>query len=153
MTVAYNRSFLHHSLQDEIDRAKRYNNIFSIIRFNIDNVTYINEKLGYLEGDSVIKKAIDIIINNIRTTDIVARFDSDDFILLLPETPANKCELICENIKNNILEFDFRIDTQVTVSFGITEFHIIDNISTILERSRRALSIAKDHGKNRYVTH
>jgi diguanylate cyclase (GGDEF)-like protein len=153
MTQAYNRSFLHHNLQDEIDRAKRYNNIFSIIRFNIDNVTHINNKFGFIEGDNIIKKSIDIIINNIRATDMVARFDSDDFILLLPETPANKCELICENIKNNICEFDFRLETQITISFGITEFHIIDNITTILERSRRALSAAKERGKNQYVTH
>jgi len=152
MTKAYNRSYIHHSLEDEINRAKRYHNVFSLVRFNIDNLEKINDTLGYIEGDQIIEKVIDIVIKNIRTSDLVARFDSDDFLILLTETSANKCELVCQNLKQAIQTLDKESDSTVSLSFGYTQFHISDNVRTILERTSKALYQAKEAGKNRYVS-
>jgi diguanylate cyclase (GGDEF)-like protein len=149
MTEAYNRSFLLETLSNYIYKAKRYNLQFSVIRFNIDNITSINETHGFIEGDKKINHIISIIFKNIRTSDIIARYDSDDFILLLPQTSAIKCELICENLKN-VINND-NDNENLTVSFGITDFHIADNTSTITNRAKDALLKAKENGKNCFV--
>lgn len=144
MTEAYNRSFFLETLSNYIYKSKRYNLHFSIIRFNIDNIALINETDGFIEGDKKINHIISLIFKNIRTSDIIARYDSDDFILLLPQTSAVKCELICENLKSVINSEN----ENLTVSFGITDFHIADNTSTITTRAKDALLQAKANGKN-----
>ena len=148
MTQAYNRSYFYDLLEDEIARAKRYNSTFSIIRFNIDNLGELNKEYGYIKGDEVIKQIIDNFNKYIRNTDILARYSNDDFIFLLPETMGNKCELICQNLKTTLEDLDFTINKKITLSYGITQFHVVDNEHTILERTKNALLEAKQNGKN-----
>ena len=146
MTNSYNRSFFLETLNNSIYKSKRYNLHFSIIEFNIDNLMEVNETYGYLEGDTLINNIITIVKENIRTSDILARYDNDDFIILLPQTTAIKCELVCENLKKSINSSDFKI--KASVSFGITEYHVSDNSSTIIQRAKNALLKAKNNGKN-----
>jgi predicted signal transduction protein with EAL and GGDEF domain len=69
----------------EIERSKRYGHPLSIIFLDLDNFKKVNDTLGHINGDKIIKRVGSVIRKNIRTIDYASRPGGDEFILLLPE--------------------------------------------------------------------
>jgi diguanylate cyclase (GGDEF)-like protein len=80
-------------------RSVRSSKSYSVMFIDIDQFKNLNDKFGHSAGDAALKKVADVLRQNSRKIDILARVGGDEFALLLPETDKNSCDLILERIK------------------------------------------------------
>lgn len=82
MTGLYNRHFLTEHFNSILERAKRYDERFCVVVFDLDNLKETNDHFGHLAGDLVIKAFAKTIQSHARRSDIVARFGGDEFVAI-----------------------------------------------------------------------
>lgn len=149
LTSIYNRRKFNEEFQSEINRNRRYHNELSLIIFDIDNFKYINDKHGHHCGDEILKEFTLLIANNIRNTDIFARWGGDEFVLLLPETSLITAMRSAEKLRLLTEKYRFSGIGHITASFGATHFLKGDNEATFINRADDALYVAKEDGRNK----
>lgn len=131
-----------------LEWAKRYEEDLSVTLFDIDDFKKVNDVHGHLAGDEVLKKVAQIGQEIIRTSDLIARWGGEEFIILQPNTSAQQAKVLAERLRQTIASSTFENVGQITVSSGITSFQAGDDIDTLLKRVDDALYMAKGSGKN-----
>ncbi|MDH3394289.1 MAG: GGDEF domain-containing protein [Desulfobulbaceae bacterium] len=154
LTELYNRRFFNERLVDEVDRARRYGGIFSLLFCDIDHFKEVNDTFGHPTGDKVLVRIANILRENIRSSDMVARYGGEEFTILLLNTDKNLARTLAEQICRAIAaamipEIDGR---QVTVSIGLATFND-DSISFegLMAKADRAMYLAKNKGRNQVI--
>lgn len=99
LTGLHNGRYLRTYLEREIRRASRRSGHLSVIGIDLENFKAINDSLGHQKGDSVLKDAADIFLSQLRDYDQVFRNGGDEFVLVLPDTPASEAEIIAKRIQ------------------------------------------------------
>jgi diguanylate cyclase (GGDEF)-like protein/PAS domain S-box-containing protein len=150
LTKVYNRLKFDEILQTEIERAKRYKTIFSLIMFDIDDFKKINDTYGHQIGDYVLKEIANLVKENIRATDFLARWGGEEFMVLAPHTNLTCAEKLAYKLKYVIENHNFKIG-KITASFGVTEYKEGDTPNSIIYRADESLYKAKNKGKNQVV--
>ena len=153
LTGAYNRKYFIEQSEKEIRRAKRYKYALSFVIVDIDDFKEINDIVGHLAGDKVLKSFCSVCKNLIRGHDYLCRFGGDEFAMTLTNSDMSNAQVAAERIKNDIENLDVIYNDKTvkfTVSMGITELSTDKNETTheILARADKALYKAKNSGKN-----
>ncbi len=158
LTQIFNRRYFSEQSKKIKSFSQRNNNIpFSIITLDIDKFKKINDTYGHLVGDEVIIKVAHIIEEEVRTSDIVARFGGEEFVMLLQDCDLDNAYKVAEKVRQDIekASIPVHIDTDVkfTVSIGVAQFSEADNnnIELTLSRADEALYKAKNIGRNKTV--
>jgi diguanylate cyclase (GGDEF)-like protein len=137
---------------DAMRYFKRYRRAISVLMIDIDHFKRVNDLYGHAAGDVVICQIGAIISDAIRTTDKVARFGGEEFVVLLRETDAAGAAIIAERIRQTVASTVFEPDSNrlmATISIGIAEAEQADqDIDHTIERADRALYEAKSRGRN-----
>jgi len=123
LTAIYNHTGLRDFLQRELQRAIRYQKPLSLVMTDVDDFKMINDTLGHLAGDFVLRELARCLKSSIRKSDIVARYGGDEFVILLPETEMDMAEVLMKRIISNIKAHDFRWGSEkikVETSYGIS---------------------------------
>jgi diguanylate cyclase (GGDEF)-like protein len=153
LTGAYNRRHFMQIYDKAFSIAKRYKTKLSVLHIDIDNFKAINEKYGYDAGDAVLKQFVMFCENNLRQSDLFARYDGVEFIVLMQNTPSLGATIFAERIRANIEELSVTYGKQTiqfTISIGISLALDTDSTSTaVLNRADTALYLAKKKGRNR----
>ncbi len=145
----YNRRFIQYIFKKELERAKRHKHSLSIVIMDIDNFKKINDIMGHLVGDKVLKLFSKVVNDNIRYEDSFGRIGGEEFLLILPETPLEKATIILERIRNILSEVSNK-KLFFTFSCGISSYpEHADNEVLLLHFADKALLKAKIEGKNR----
>ena len=84
LTKAHNRRYFFEKLNQEFSRAKRYNQVFSIIMLDIDDFKSVNDEFGHPVGDYLLTMLAKLCQNKSREVDVFARIGGDEFAFLLP---------------------------------------------------------------------
>ncbi len=87
--------------------------------------------------------------NNVRESDVFARWGGEEFIVMFVNTPIEKAKTISELLKDKIEANTHLVAGKITASFGVTEYKKGDTIETIFKRADEALYSAKKNGRNR----
>ncbi|WP_294884697.1 MULTISPECIES: diguanylate cyclase [unclassified Sulfurimonas] len=145
----YNRLKCEEVINKEIEAALLYEKPLSLIMLDIDNFKNINDTLGHLVGDEVIKEFSKIIKNNSRKSDVVIRNGGDEFVIICTNTELKSAKIFAQNLKELIQKGDYPQDYKVTSSIGVTSYKDGDKEEDIIDRVDRALYIAKEKGRNR----
>ncbi|MCM1983586.1 transporter substrate-binding protein [Lyngbya confervoides] len=127
---------------------------YAVLFLDLDYFKVINDSLGHLKGDLLLKQAADRLQELLRATDLLARFGGDEFVILLTNLPSpSYAERIAERIQSAITR-PFHLEGQdlvVTASIGITlSTHGDRTAEDILRDADTAMYHAKNQGKRRH---
>lgn len=154
LTDLPNRRLLEKLIKRELASMQRYGQETVIIMLDVDDFKQINDTYGHQVGDSILMQLADLLKNNVRETDTVARFGGEEFIILMPNTSVEEGYIFAERIRKIIMEKVFSIgsDTlQITSSFGVSSMGDINsqNLEDYYLLADKSLYLAKQSGKNR----
>ena len=114
LTGLYNRRFY----EEELKRLDTKRNLpISIIMSDVNGLKIINDSIGHVMGDELLKKVSQAISNGCRADDIIARLGGDEFVILLPKTDHSQVEQIIGRI-NELLKIEKVGNLDISVSFG-----------------------------------
>jgi len=160
LTGLYNRKYLHHRLDAEISRAKRYGTNLSCLLLDIDYFKIVNDMYGYDWGDILLRKIAQMLSALVRKEDVLTRYGDEEFIIILPETTEQQAMIFAERFRKDVEKMEFIPANEeerhpITISGGISSFpcmeEVDENANTLIRYAEHALYNAKQSGKNKIV--
>ena len=155
LTGLFNRRHFFENLEKEIQRARRYQRVFSLLMLDLDDFKGYNDTYGHLKGDEVLKDVARLLLANTRRADVVARFGGEEFVVLLPEINAQGAAVVAEKIRMGVEGHPFPgRHTQpggiLTVTLGLASYPAdSEDALELVDLSDRALYAGKQQGGNR----
>jgi len=139
----------------EVRRANRYKRPLSMLLVDADHFKDINDQWGHGAGDLVLKWLGRTIQNNLRQTDLGARIGGEEFVVLLPETPAENAQIMAQRLQQAIEALSVQVTStdraNVTVSIGVAGLQPDETLDQLMNRADRCLYEAKEQGRNQVV--
>jgi len=157
LTGLYNRRHFHKSLEDEINRSKRYHHPISLLILDIDHFKKVNDTYVHQVGDEVLVGVAQFAKSVLRHVDVIARYGGEEITVILPETDIHGAIDCAEKIRKIIDEKEFNPGSQtsirVTVSIGASSVNTIEHPSkevakNLIKQADDALYDAKAAGRN-----
>ncbi len=122
---------------------------YSLILVDVDNFKQVNDQWGHLAGDEVLRGLAGALRSRLRSTDSVARFGGDEFVLILPKTEGEQAVKVAEQLRTLIAGQTFtEHDLAVTVSIGVATSSEISDLKSVLNAADRALYRSKSKGRD-----
>jgi diguanylate cyclase (GGDEF)-like protein/PAS domain S-box-containing protein len=149
LTGLYNRRFQIGMIKDAIHTANRYNIPFCIAILDIDWFKSINDTYGHEMGDMVLVKIAECLKENTRSTDIVARWGGEEFLILLRKTTLEGALKLAEKLRKEMQKIVIHPIPPITISIGLAEYNKNESLNDVVARADDALYEAKAEGKNR----
>lgn len=155
LTEIYNRRHIEYLLDEEYESSNINKWPLSLAFIDIDDFKYVNDTYGHFAGDEVIKFIATFFLNNLRETDVLARYGGDEFILMIPGATTDIAQVLLTRLieklkKEPKVEVD-GVTLNITVSVGLaTHFDKInfDSLKDLVTATDEALYKAKAKGKN-----
>ena len=155
LTELFNRRKFMEALDQEMARAKRYDEKLAFIMIDIDHFKKINDTYGHDIGDKALIRFSGIIKSSLRETDFAGRLGGEEFGIILPQTNLEQAAIVAERIRSRIdAESESRDDEtpHFTASFGVSHFKKDrSNSSTLTQDADKALYTAKEGGRNKII--
>jgi diguanylate cyclase (GGDEF)-like protein len=160
LTGLYNRRYFYMQIESALARSKRYKQPLCLLVLDLDHFKAINDTYGHGFGDIVLKDVANSLKEEIRESDILARFGGEEFVIAFTDIDSKKGKLFAERIRKRIASLDWKVQGQevkITTSIGVhclvEEALKQDNfdIDALLNYADQALYAAKAKGRNRVV--
>ncbi len=149
LTGFFNSRYLNARLQEELARAQRYGHELALVLIDSDALKRVNDRLGHEAGNEHLRSLAKTIREHVRATDIVARYGGDEFVVLQPEAGLDAARATAERIRKAASVVQGGIAT--SVSIGVAAFPNVRESDALFREADRALSVAKQQGKNTVV--
>ena len=152
LTGLPNRVALHETIEREIERAAPHNRPISLLVIDMDRFNKVNERHGLATGDQVVRRMAEMLEEQTRLMDTVARSGGGEFAVVLPETDPHAAFLFAEELLESVRQTFSAPYPQVTASAGVAAYreHSSD-MAGLLTAGDRALRAAKALGRDRAV--
>jgi diguanylate cyclase (GGDEF)-like protein len=153
LTRLFNSRYLNLYLGREISRCKRHGIPLSVIFLDLDGFKGINDQFGHLAGSGTLTEVGTILAAGVRESDILARYGGDEFVVVLPETPASGALVIAERLRRAIEEHHFLepqgVCARISASFGISTYpdHALSP-EGLIQKADQAMYRVKEREKN-----
>lgn len=152
LTNAYNRRYFEIHANKMISLTNAANKKLFLFMLDIDKFKSVNDIYGHQTGDMAIKEVSQIIQQNIRVTDLVARYGGDEFMVMLFDISTDEVTKIAEKIRCSVEEKKFtttegKIFT-TSISIGIANTYNDNKLETLMKKSDQALYKSKNLGRN-----
>ncbi|WP_010256228.1 GGDEF domain-containing protein [Treponema primitia] len=162
LTGLYNRRFLDNSIKERIKNGSLELRKMSLMVMDLDNIHEINDRYGSHAVDRILVTVADVIRGIMRTGDICARLDGDEFAILLPDVNVEVAKSIAERVRELVSiqkiivasseesrePVTLSIHTSIGIAEAPTRLEAEDEIK-VIDRALAALRKAKEGGKNR----
>ena len=152
LTGLYNRRHVLELLDHEKNRSSRGGGIFCLAILDIDHFKNVNDTYGHLVGDAVLQAVATTMKTTMRNTEYCARYGGEEFLIVLTQTNIEGALIGVERVRKNIEKLPFPdvgSDFKITVSIGISEYKMREEIDVVIARADKALYLAKKGGRNR----
>ena len=152
LTGALNRRSFTQKVVHELIRTQRYELPATLILADIDHFKAVNDTYGHDAGDEVLKTFSALLSENVRDSDIVARWGGEEFVIFAPNNSLDGGMALAEKIRRVIEETKFGQAGKITCSFGVAEARAGEDFDLLFKRADDALYQAKKTGRNRVVS-
>jgi len=125
LTNLYNRYYFEENFNGIKDKAIRYNDFFKLVLFDIDDLKVVNDCMGHLAGDQVIKKFAEELKNTARKSDVIARLGGDEFIGIFFYADEDKLSEKFQGVLAKLEREEEFLDNQshqTSFSYGIASY-------------------------------
>lgn len=148
LTGACNRHKFSELFAAELQRQERYQGGLALIMLDIDHFKRINDDFGHAAGDMVLKEMAQLVRDLIRSSDVLARWGGEEFMILVPRDGHEAATSLAEKLRRAIEVHEFPEVRNVTASFGVSEHAPGDTMESLCARADDALYRAKHGGRN-----
>lgn len=153
LTNIYNRRYFDLHMEQILSNISNIKNL-TLLMVDIDFFKKINDNYGHQAGDKVLKEFAQILIGQVRVTDLVARYGGEEFVIILNDSNLVQSKGVAERIRKKVENSKFSIgadqEINVTCSIGVAQYHT--SITNLVELADNALYMAKESGRNQVLT-
>lgn len=153
LTGLYSRRYFFQVAQHQAQVATRNGHPSCILMCDADHFKQVNDSYGHLVGDEALKHIAKLIADNVRESDVCARFGGEEFIILLNNSNMDNSILIGEKIRAAIERTPCKhngISLSMTISIGAADIRgaLESDVNDAFDRADKALYAAKNGGRN-----
>ncbi len=154
LTDTYNKRYLLEFLDRELARAARRARPLSLILFDIDHFKKVNDELGHLAGDHVLRELSDCVKGVVRKDELFARYGGEEFAVVLPETCCPDAAALADRVRAQVEAHPFYYDGErlrITISLGVATAPGASptTAAELIAHADESLYAAKREGRNR----
>ena len=162
LTGVHNRRYLDERIASEAIRAHKYDMPLSMIMIDIDHFKAVNDRYGHQTGDRVLKSLCELLIKQVRATDVIARYGGEEIVILTIQTRIsdtfNLAETLRKAVEASIMvpvdKSQHKEDIRITVSMGVAELDQQGfDSQAMIKKADMALYEAKHGGRNRVIAY
>jgi diguanylate cyclase (GGDEF)-like protein len=151
LTGVLNRRRMMHFLGEELARHDRNGAPVSVALLDLDHFKAINDTLGHLCGDEVLRRLAAVVQRHARTTDRFGRYGGEEFLIILNDTATDAALLAVERVRSAVAKIDWSDispELRVTFSAGVASYNGSESVELLLSRADLGLYEAKRCGRN-----
>ena len=151
LTGVANRGSFGKRIEEELARSQRIGFPLSMLLVDIDRFKQVNDTFGHKAGDKVLQTIAKLMAGRVRDTDYIARYGGDEFVLLLPGTPAEDAKAVAQGFCDAVKRCGFHSRGQsvdVSLSIGIAQLQESDSSESFFERADMAMYEVKNNGRD-----
>ncbi len=150
MTGLLNRRGFEPQWQHGIALARRGGRPFSVVMVDIDHFKRVNDSFGHETGDQAIQHLARLMLQHLRSTDLVARVGGEEFVAMLPDTDTQAARRIAQQLVDAMAAELVPVAGRITISAGVASLSAaVDDDAELLRHADEALYKAKHGGRNR----
>ncbi|MES2935229.1 MAG: GGDEF domain-containing protein [Pseudomonadota bacterium] len=154
LTGCFNRRYMMAALQKEKHQADVEDENLCLAVIDLDHFKRINDEIGHLAGDKVLRSFAQLAQQSIRREDVFGRYGGEEFLLILPGIELLDALNTVERIRA-ITEHQVSkvcgLNRKVTVSVGVTQYISGESVLDVFSRADAAMYLAKTGGRNQVV--
>lgn len=152
LTNIANRRYFQEKLESYVNTFEKNGQIFSLCILDVDYFKKINDTLGHIVGDEVLRKLAELLKTAIRPQDLLARYGGEEFVIILPNANAIEAIHIAQSLNKMVQQADWKEVGSLTISLGVATFEERCTATSITAAADEALYASKRGGRNR-ATH
>jgi diguanylate cyclase (GGDEF)-like protein len=154
LTDLRTRRYVMDCLSIEFLRARRYTTPLTVLMADLDHFKEVNDRFGHPGGDAVLRGVADLLLSELRATDVAGRYGGEELIVLLPQNSPDGADVMAERWRRCVEEAVFELpdgrEATVTVSIGIAGYEeAFETPYDLVAAADSALYLAKQKGRNR----
>lgn len=153
MLGCYNRRYTLLALEQQKRLADELGTDLCLALLDIDHFKRVNDEIGHLGGDQVLRDFAKATKRNVRRGDVFGRYGGEEFLLILPDTDLLTALNISERIRAQVehTAWGAQLPRGVTASIGLTQYIAGESVLELFSRTDTAMYLAKQGGRNQVV--
>jgi diguanylate cyclase (GGDEF)-like protein len=148
MTSLYNMRAFARLAEQEHDMASRTTRSYSILMIDIEHLKAINDTYGHEAGSRAVTLVAEALLRLTRSTDVVARYGGDEFIVLLSGADKEVADEVAQRVRNVVFSTTLEVDVKmvrIKVNVGAASFpESGNNLQAVMAAADRAMYKDKD---------
>ena len=136
LTGLYTRVYFYSEwLPREMKRQERMKGQIVFIMMDIDNFKMLNDNHGHRFGDCILRKVSEVILTDIRASDIAVRFGGDEILIALPSTSLREAKNVSTRIIEKIKKLKLKNSELITLSVGMSIWKVGEDVNKVLDEA------------------
>ena len=153
LTGLLNRREMSRVLDEELQRARRYQRPMAVLWVDFDHFKDVNDTYGHAAGHSVLRAISRLLLGSVRSVDSIGRFGGEEFVIVLPEMDLEEAQETAERLRRKVAEEPQPLGNgeavPLTISVGVAVYPDHgQTASTLCAAADKAMYLAKDRGRN-----
>jgi len=156
LTGIHNRRWLDESLHRMVERHRHGGGALCVALLDIDHFKGFNDRYGHEAGDYVLTEVAGTLTENLRPTDLAARFGGEEFVIIFPDTKQVDALMVAERVREAVQARPLvapgnRELPNVTISIGVAELEAEQTVPSLMKVADSAMYRAKHGGRNQVM--